>query len=258
MASATHGVIPDVVLEEATCCICLKYLTVNPIGISPQGGNTCGRCSRSVKTSQIPSLFEYYGEHPDKFMPLALLGYATSRNYLFPCINRFEGCTTTLSYEHLKQHEEECCSEERECFLCSFQGIGTQLIEHFRRTHIKNLLTPQSNVSINVYRNFERSFLYRASKLLFEIKINFFTDLKLMMVQIQYLPSSRIKKTQVKCSVHVFSVENDSFYTSLSTEMFSLSNSPVNMNFRINDLKIVDLEYISMNILILDVFRIST
>lgn len=253
MESTNHRIIPDVVLEEVTCNICLKYLTVNPIGISSQGESTCGRCSKTLMKSHIPSLLEYYGDRPEDFMPFALLGYATSRNYLFPCVNRFEGCTTALPYLFLKQHEEGCFPEKRDCFLCNFRGIGTQLIEHFRRSHIKNLLTSQSNFRIMVYKNFERKFLYKTSKLLFIIQINFVADLKLVMVQIHYLSSVKIKKTQVKCSIQICSVHNDSFYTSVSTELFSLSNNSVNMNFRIDDFKISDHQVVTMSIVILDI-----
>lgn len=253
MDSALYKIIPDRVLEEATCNICLKYLTVNPIGISSQGESTCGRCSKSLKRSNILSLVEYYGDRPEDFMPFALLGYATSTNYLFPCINRFEGCTTALPYIYLKQHEEMCSSERRNCFLCAFTGIGSQLIEHFKRSHTKNLLTPQSNFSIDVYKNFDRNFLYKTSKRLFLIKLNYIADLKLVMVQIQYLASLKIRKAKLKCSIEICSTHDDSFYTNLSTDVFSLSNNDVNMNFRIDDLKISDLQVVRMSIVILEV-----
>lgn len=250
MDLTNYKIIPDFVLEEATCHLCFKYLTVSPIGVSSKGINICGRCSKPRKRPQYPTLLEYYGDHLEDFMPLALLGYASSRNYHFHCINRFEGCAKTLPYHYMKQHEEECLSENRNCFLCSFSGVGTQIIEHFKRKHSKHYLISKTLLSIDLNRNYEERFLYKTFKLLFQVQINFIEELKLFMMEIRYLNSIRREKVIIKCSVEIHCANDNSFYTSLSTNSISISNNFINMNFRINDLKIIDFQTITMKFVV--------
>lgn len=250
MTSTVHKITPDKVLEEASCGKCLKYLTVGPIGVTSLGENTCGRCSKSSDPSVSPILLEYYGEYPDEFIPLTILGYASSRNYLFPCVNRFEGCSTVLPYFYIKQHEEECLSQKRECPLCSYHGIGSQLFEHFKRKHYKNLLTSNSNLALNLRKNVRKKYLYKTAKSLFIMKFRFVADLNLFMIRLRYLGSVRKKTTSVKCCIQLYSSVD--YNASLTSQVFSVSNNSVNMNFRINDVKIIDLEVISMNFVVLE------
>lgn len=250
MDSTAHKIIPDIVLEEAICLVCLKYLTVSPIGVHTHGTTTCGRCTKSPKPSL--TLLEYYGGHTEYHIPLTLLGYASSRNYLFPCINRFEGCSTVLPYQHIRQHEDNCYSEEKQCCLCNFEGVGTQLVEHFKRNHDKNLLTGNSTLCIDLSKNIKEMCLYKTSKSLFIIKFHFVADLTLFMIQIQYLSSQRKRRTRIKCSIHLFTGDGDSYNTNLLTDTLSISNNYINMNFRINDLKMIDFDDLNLAFVILD------
>lgn len=248
MDPSNYRTIPDLVLEDATCGLCLKYLTVAPIGVSAEGTNTCGRCSKSG----LPTLFEYNGERLEELIPLTFLGYATSPNYLFPCINRYEGCRTALPYLYMKQHEEDCFCEDRVCFLCDFCGAGTQLVEHFKQNHRKNLLSSNSPLFIKVNEMFENRYLYRTFKSLFTVSVHFIEDLKLCMIQIRYLGSAKIPKTRVKCSVEINGTRNDNLSTILSTRLFSTSGKDVNMNFRMDDNKIIDFEDFSLRFIIFE------
>lgn len=253
MKSTSTLIVPDVVLAESSCSTCLKYLTVSPIEVHPHGRHICGRCTKLPKDSSSPIVLKFHGHPPENQIPLTLLGYASSKNHSFPCINRFEGCLTYTSYSLIKKHEEGCCSETRKCFLCDFQGIGTQIVEHFRRDHQKNMVTTRSNFLVNLNKNMRNYYLYSTSKSLFVIRIRFRPNLKLFMLQIQYLNSFRKKENNLKCVIHFYSAVNNKCFTTLSTEPFTMSNNLVHMNFRLNDIKMLDFDFINFNLLLSEI-----
>lgn len=128
-------IIPDKILEAHTCRLCDKYLTVSPISVHPDGGNICGRCQKSKKPSQ--SLFHCTLDLPDQTsIPYTIFSYA---NHLFPCINRYERCSTLMPFDEVKQHEKNCLSIKTLCGFCEYEGTGSQQLYHFRKLHKKNI-----------------------------------------------------------------------------------------------------------------------
>lgn len=253
MDSSMAKIIPDSILEERACKICLKYLTISPISVCTEGTNTCGRCSQT-RLAPVPFiLVENFAETGDNAIPLTLLGYATSQDYLFPCVNRFEGCSIVLPYSSLRQHEDTCFAEEHECFQCHFSGSGSQLIEHFKRNHKRNLLSPTTTFCVDLCKNLNHKYLYRTLKSLFIVQIRFIADLKLFKVKIQYLNSIRISNVKIKCKLQFNSRSRNNCCTNLQTESFDISSNFMKLNFRISDLKIIDFEALFVNMLIVEI-----
>ncbi|CAH0545904.1 unnamed protein product [Brassicogethes aeneus] len=92
-------ILPDQVLGEMVCSECWKYLSVLPVLAYPNRTVRCGRC-----------IEEDDGGVPSQVFPTSL----------FKCVNRYEGCTSLLLPEQVKEHEKICTSKNLDdCPLCT-------------------------------------------------------------------------------------------------------------------------------------------
>lgn len=159
-------IIPDKILEAHTCRLCDKYLTVSPISIHPDGGNICGRCQKNKKSSQ--SLFHGTLDLPDQInIPYTIFSYT---NHLFPCINRYDGCSILLPFDEVKHHEKNCASIKISCRLCNYEGTGSQQLLHFKKNHKKNLFE-KVHFRFPLHQKY-RSNLIKRNNLLFFLDVN--------------------------------------------------------------------------------------
>ncbi|CAH1976911.1 unnamed protein product [Acanthoscelides obtectus] len=165
-------IIPDVILDLSYCKKCLRYLSVSPIGIHENGGNICGRCIANKEMIPSSTLFicDLNFVTPED-IPFGILGHIT-RDSLFPCINRFDGCRELLSFSGIERHEEICRKKVHLC-PCGFRGIGSQLVVHFKTVHNKFLCEEDSRFSLDMSKDFSDVYLYRQEDMLFLIRTEY-------------------------------------------------------------------------------------
>lgn len=240
MNSLSKRVVPDIVLENLTCKICYKYLTVSPIGVHPDGGNVCGRCLYGKKSSPT-CLFECMEELDcrsfEGFIPLVLLGYATYPEALFPCVNRFEGCNKLLPFSAIKSHEQMCVYKKFQCPLCQFQGVGSQLIQHFRMGHKKYLSSENSVFTLKLDNDLAETYLFRNGTMLFLMKVEYIKDLSQFMFESLCLGtvSKKFGRLRILFRIPSGSVSAYNEYVFLSDRLEISKNCRFNMTFKIND-----------------------
>lgn len=234
-------VVPDVVLENLTCKICCKYLTVSPIGGHPEGGNICGRCLYGKKSSPV-CLFECTQElnyHTiDSLIPLVLLGYATYPKTLFPCINRFEGCCKLLPFAAIKDHEKTCVVKKCQCPLCHFQGVGSQLIQHFRTYHKRYLSSDKSLFTLQLDTDLTETYLFRSESNLFLVKVEYIKDICQFTFDTLCVATSvatKCGRLRILFRIPSGSISTYDEYVLLSDRLEISRNSRFNMTFKIND-----------------------
>nr|CAH7725287.1 unnamed protein product [Callosobruchus chinensis] len=170
--SSNSKIIPDEVLDSSFCRKCLKYLSVSPIAVHDEGGNICGRCLERKDRIPTSTLFicDMNLVKPED-IPFSLLGHIT-RESLFPCVNRFEGCQKLLNFSDIRQHEETCRRKQHQC-PCGFRGVGSQLVVHFKTVHKKFLFDRDSTFSLDMRKDFSDVFLYRLEEMLFLIRTEY-------------------------------------------------------------------------------------
>ncbi|XP_018567303.1 E3 ubiquitin-protein ligase siah2-like [Anoplophora glabripennis] len=243
MTSLSKRVVPDIILENLTCRICCKYLTVSPIGVHPDGGNICGRCLYGKKSSPT-CLFECMEDlnyHSFQgFIPMVLLGYASYPETLFPCVNRFEGCNKLLPFSAIKNHEKICVYKKFQCPLCQFQGVGSQLIQHFRTGHKRYLSSENPVFILKIDNDFSETYLFRSENTLFLVKVEYIKDLSQFMFETLCLgtPSRKLGRLRILFRIPSGSISTYNDYILLSDRLEISRNCRFNMTFKINDFRL--------------------
>ncbi|KAG5898014.1 hypothetical protein JTB14_027579 [Gonioctena quinquepunctata] len=146
--------IPDSILDNFTCDSCHRFSSVLPVKVYSSGKKKCGRCSMESK-SGVVSLFGNIAEQ-----------------YLFPCVNRYDGCQELLAPSQVLDHEKHCESKNYKCPLCPVTVyIPTFLmIKHFEEMHEEALLeTPVFHIDLKESLQARKWFLYRFGERLFFI-----------------------------------------------------------------------------------------
>lgn len=240
MDHLSKRVVPDIVLENLTCKECCKYLTVSPIGVHPEGGNICGRCLYERKSSPT-CLFECTQElschSVDSLVPLVLLGYATYPKTLFPCVNRFEGCSKLLPFSEIRSHEKTCVSKKCQCPLCHFQGVGSQLIQHFRTIHKRYLSSDKSLFNLQLDKDLIETYLFRSESSLYFVKVEYVKDISQFMFDTLCVTSASNKFGRLRILFRIPSSGPSTYdeYILLSDRLEISKNCRFNMTFKIND-----------------------
>ncbi|CAG9771340.1 unnamed protein product [Ceutorhynchus assimilis] len=139
---------PEEILKTQICSCCKKYLSFGPIKVSISEGVICGRCSKNGEET-APSLLNNI-----------------IKNVIFPCVNRFDGCSELLKCEDVPQHESVCTGSLHPCPIC-VNHSNNQLVEysllslihHYQILHSKYYLTnPLLSISTNSVK--ESNYLY--------------------------------------------------------------------------------------------------
>lgn len=118
-------ILPEEILKHTKCSICNVYLSCGPTEVFQGKRIACGRCT--------------YGDigTPSLFNKLAEL-------FLFPCINRYEGCNKLLQYHEVAVHERECVRNDYPCPICSLEKYPSssllRLIKHYNQEHAEYVL----------------------------------------------------------------------------------------------------------------------
>ncbi|CAH1102348.1 unnamed protein product [Psylliodes chrysocephalus] len=140
--------LPEEVLNNLLCSVCFKYLSVKPVKVYINRSIKCGRCSDD-KDDGIVSMYETIAE-----------------NKLFPCVNRYEGCTQLLAFSGVSAHEKECVSNYYACPICSVEFTSFLLVQHYKRDHSSAILEKPEIVFAkekeceNYYMYIENNFVY--------------------------------------------------------------------------------------------------
>ncbi|XP_072375248.1 uncharacterized protein, partial [Diabrotica undecimpunctata] len=123
-------VLPKQFLNSQACGNCLKYLSVGPVTISNTrpfilcGREECADYKKSIKYFPLPSFYN-----------------KIAKNYLFNCVNHYEGCTEIFSFSNNVEEHESLCTFKKlyKCSSCSIQGNACQLIQHYKQNHPNSL-----------------------------------------------------------------------------------------------------------------------
>ncbi|KAJ8927944.1 hypothetical protein NQ314_019577 [Rhamnusium bicolor] len=244
-------VVPDTILENLTCKMCCKYLTVSPIGVHPEGGNVCGRCLYGKK-SPPSSLFEYEGDLNFytilDLIPLSLLGYASYAKSLFPCVNRFEGCSKLLPFSSIRNHEITCIYTKYKCPLCQFEGVGSQLIQHFKTGHKRYLSSDDPIFILNLDNDVCETYLYRAKNMLFLVKVQYVKDITQFEFDTLCLGSLiKTGKIRLVFTIPFGGISTFEEYVLVSDQLLISKNNSFNLTFKINDFHLSEAKKIVCN-----------
>ncbi|XP_072396325.1 uncharacterized protein [Diabrotica undecimpunctata] len=152
-------VLPKQFLNSQACGNCLKYLSVGPVTISNTrpfivcGREECADYKKSIKYFPLPSFYN-----------------KIAKNYLFNCVNHYEGCTEIFSFSNNVEEHESLCTFKKlyKCSSCSIQGNACQLIQHYKQNHPNSLA-------------YEGVFQLKTNKILF------YTDQQLVSISISLL-----------------------------------------------------------------------
>lgn len=117
-------IIPEDILQKQLCSQCGFYLSVGPIKVYPDRQVTCGKCSINNDLGVESLLYQN-----------------VIRNMVFPCKNRYDGCSALHSISNMSLHENQCHGGIYDCLLCSsFKGIAYDLNLHCQKNHPKEML----------------------------------------------------------------------------------------------------------------------
>ncbi|CAH1102701.1 unnamed protein product [Psylliodes chrysocephalus] len=141
-------ILSDEVLDKLLCSACFEYLSVRPVKIYRRGVIKCGRCSDD-KDDGIVSMYENL-----------------IVNGLFPCINRYEGCTQLLAYSEVAAHEKDCSSSCYSCPICSSQFTSYHFVRHYKNDH-SNAVLEKPEIILTKQREYENYYLYKENDFIF-------------------------------------------------------------------------------------------
>ncbi|CAH0564719.1 unnamed protein product [Brassicogethes aeneus] len=116
-------ILSDEVLDTLTCSKCSKYLSIPPVKVYPDKKILCGRCAKN-------------NDHG-----LLSLYNSINNNFLFKCVNRYEGCTAVLNPNEMEEHENNCTSELYDCPICKIQQFSCfNMLVHYKNKHRGSVL----------------------------------------------------------------------------------------------------------------------
>lgn len=142
-------VVPETFLENYFCDVCSKSLSVQPVKVYPNKQIKCGRCAINSDNG-VESMLN-----------------KISKQAVFKCVNRYDGCRSLLFTDHVVEHEKKCKSKTYCCPECSEMIPSYKMIRHFKENHPINIL--QKN-----YFNFNIESLQISKKFLYKSKDNLF------------------------------------------------------------------------------------
>ncbi|XP_076263971.1 uncharacterized protein LOC143198553 [Rhynchophorus ferrugineus] len=190
----TLKTIPDSILDNLICRNCCSYLTILPITVSPEGHYLCGRCLTKKSTTTPDSMVIQTSTSEldtiDCTIPMILLAYGTFQS-IFPCINKYEGCSQHLTLDEIPSHEKKCVFRKTKCHRCEFYGVGTQLVNHFQYVH-NQFYRNKACFTLKDKNQFENRFLYAGYNVLLLVSCLFSTDDGQMTVQVRGVTEERI------------------------------------------------------------------
>lgn len=148
-------IVPDTFLENYTCSVCYKYLSVIPVKICRKK-NICGRCVKN-ESSETDSMYN-----------------KIAVGALFKCVNQYDGCRSILPVNQVEAHEKICKSKVHVCPLCpEAVNLETYLfIQHFRRYHKNHILEKcyfELEMDNSLYQH--QIYLYKSKNNLFFVKV---------------------------------------------------------------------------------------
>ncbi|CAH0549654.1 unnamed protein product [Brassicogethes aeneus] len=150
-----NTILPDQILDQMVCSECSKYLSVLPVLAYPNRTVRCGRCIEE-DDGGVPS-------QVNKVFPTTL----------FKCVNRYEGCTSLLLPEQVKEHEKNCISRNLDvCPLCTELKMPPyMLLAHFKKCH-GNYLLKKPVVQIDGNVDSDEFYLYCTENTLFMLNLS--------------------------------------------------------------------------------------
>lgn len=117
-------------LLNLTCHTCKKYLSYYPIYHDENVGSICGRCQPSSKAIRN-QLYELSVQHSK-----------------FPCSFDSNGCLGRFIPSEIPEHEKWCKYRTIQCIIlnekCEWNGLITNLYDHFEKKHIIFILPTNS------------------------------------------------------------------------------------------------------------------
>lgn len=152
--------IPENLLENLVCDGCKKYLSVGPIKVYASRRVLCHRCVKnSYCDATDGAVNSLYNRIADQL--------------IFPCINRYEGCSDLLSYKDMLSHEKKCVSGSYKCPNCkatppfsAFEFLG-----HFKSYHRDDILK-QPVVKLLSHESVDKDYLFVKGNFLFLIHVS--------------------------------------------------------------------------------------
>nr|CAI5848178.1 unnamed protein product [Callosobruchus analis] len=241
--NSNSKIIPDTVLESSFCKKCLKYLSISPIGVHDEGGNICGRCLERKDRIPTSTLFicDMNLVSPED-IPFSLLGHIT-RESLFPCVNRFEGCRKLLRFSEISQHEQTCRTKQHQCH-CGFRGVGSQLVVHFKTVHKKLLSDRDSTFSLDMRKDFRDVFLYRLEEMLFLIRTEYVKETNQYLLDTECLSVSGNVSCRIRLDLMPLWQETVSI---LSDTVRVHSGTTLSITLKIDDFRICEATRLKCN-----------
>lgn len=221
-------VVPDDILEELKCDVCLKYLSVGPVQVDNKRNKICGRCVIS-QTDRADSMYHFF------------IGHA-----LFKCINRFDGCNALLTDNQVIEHEKTCKGKLYNCPLCnnSDKMFTFELFHHIKTQHDTNLFLRNSKLEIR-FDELKRknTFFYLKENYIFLIYLKCFSHKTEFLLNASYIGGGeKLSEFEQKFNVYadghnVLNSENRSClpFASISND----SNKIVVNTFAVDQLKTV-------------------
>ena len=119
--------LPEVLLDQIECPICLQYMTP-PIKQCSNGHNICKDCRHYIEKCPVcrGNLVDLRN----------LIAESMSRLITHPCVNKKFGCTGHFLLAFKEEHETRCWFRPIRCPHCKKEGTCSEIQEHFKNDHL--------------------------------------------------------------------------------------------------------------------------
>lgn len=233
----TQLMIPDTILENSFCKECYKYLTVAPIGVHPMGGNICGRCLYGDNISSATNTLFEFTEFMEYFFPLELFCFACCNKGVFPCINRYDGCDKLFNFQEIRDHEKICTVPKTKCPSCQFEGVGSQMLQHFKLDHYqKTLIGNHNEFYLDFFKNSRQTYLYQSTRnVLFFLKLEYCKEIS--QISFDTLCLGTLSSAYIQFN---FLYGKTNTFSMISNNLNMKKNKTYNMTMKIDNLEIFE------------------